>query len=708
MNPLPAENVARPDGPRGNEAAADVRALLDQNPELRGDRSMVLDLIYDEYCRLAEAGAAPDPDTFCDRYPTFGSALRKVLAIDGFLEDNLHLLDDEAPVPWPAEGETFLGYRLLRELGRGAFARVFLAAQPELGDRLVAVKISPLDSQEAHTLGRIDHPNVVKVHAVDKDPTTGLTAVCMPYLGSATLGTVLAKAFPPESTARPKGARVILDVARAAAGPPDGEAPVPPRLLETGTYPEAVALLGAQIAEALSFLHARGVIHRDLKPSNVLLCRDGRPMLLDFNLSADARAGRERLGGTLAYMAPEQVQTAFGDGSASAPPIDGRSDLFSLGVILYELLSGRQPFSAVVRGRPAPADCAALLAQQLAGAPPLRPLRPGASSALVRVIERCLAFDRSARPRDAAEVAAALRRDLRPWRRLLRQLARHPKKVAAAACVALALAGAAGGHLAARPPHAQRMLEEARLAVASGNHEAALRALDGALAHDPQLAEAHFLRGRVYQRQNSFKLARTSYEEALRLAPGDGRVDAALAYCLAKDVHHDDAVQSNQAAVANGFATGEVYNNLAYSQIHNGEREAARASLDQALALAPGLPAAHRNRLVLLRIEIDLQKNVPPAEVDRAIGDALTCAPESAEMCEDAADLCAAAGRKDQALTYLKGAHKFGLRLLERPRGKAYGSLFKHPDYVALVKTEPGQVPRQTIDRLADPLAATP
>ena len=130
-----------------------------------------------------------------------------------------------------------------------------------------------------------------------------------------------------------------------------------------------MSLLGAQLADALAFLHRRTIYHRDLKPSNVLLCPDGRPMLLDFNLSADPRAGRERFGGTLPYMSPEQVLATF-DPERGAAPVDGLSDLFSLGVILFELLAGRQPFGDVPRGVPSPADCAALLARHEQGRRP--------------------------------------------------------------------------------------------------------------------------------------------------------------------------------------------------------------------------------------------------------------------------------------------------------------------------------------------------
>src|SRR5207244_4052369 len=108
-------------------------------------------------------------------------------------------------------------------------------------------------------------------------------------------------------------------------------------VLEKGTYEDGVASLLGQLAGALAFLHQRGICHRDLKPSNILLSPSGQPLLLDFNLSADGRLPPGRLGGTLPYMAPEQVR-AMADSKQPAP--GAPADVFALGVIAYEILTG--------------------------------------------------------------------------------------------------------------------------------------------------------------------------------------------------------------------------------------------------------------------------------------------------------------------------------------------------------------------------------
>src|SRR5262249_51962006 len=154
------------------------------------------------------------------------------------------------------------------------------------------------------TLGPIRHPNIVPVYSVRSDPLRGLVAVCMPFLGAATLGDVLAC----WRRGRPTRGAAILEAvaARLTAEVPESECAVDEQL--RGSYAGAVACIGAQLADALQFIHERRIYHRDLKPSNVLLTPGGRPMLLDFNLCDNFLAGRAGPGGgTVPYMSPQQV-----------------------------------------------------------------------------------------------------------------------------------------------------------------------------------------------------------------------------------------------------------------------------------------------------------------------------------------------------------------------------------------------------------------
>src|SRR5262249_10382324 len=141
----------------------DTAQALRDPPELLGSRSFVVDLAYEEYCLRTEAGCPPEDEAFCEALPAFRSQVREVLRGHHLLADHPDLLD-KAEVAWPRIGERFEGLTIVRELGRGAFARAYLAVDPETGGRPVALKLSPSPSREARTIGPIAHPHVVGVH----------------------------------------------------------------------------------------------------------------------------------------------------------------------------------------------------------------------------------------------------------------------------------------------------------------------------------------------------------------------------------------------------------------------------------------------------------------------------------------------------------------------------------------------------------------
>src|SRR5262249_46995343 len=144
---------------------------------------------------------------------------------------------------------------------------------------------------EARMLGPLEHPNIVPLLSARGFARAGLAAVCMPFAGAATLDHLFGRAFPHPDSPPPRHAGVILEAARSEARPGD-PGPVqrrPDPCLVHGSYVEGVMHLGAQLADALAYVHECGVCHLDLKPSNVLLSPDGRPLLIDFNLSTAPR-----------------------------------------------------------------------------------------------------------------------------------------------------------------------------------------------------------------------------------------------------------------------------------------------------------------------------------------------------------------------------------------------------------------------------------
>ena len=624
-------------------------------------KDRAVDCAYDEFRNRRAAGEAVDVDRFCEGFPAIHSALRLLIEALQMCDDHPAMGSQPAVVSqpaavsppvappldetaWPHAGDDFLGLRLKRSLGRGAFARVYLATETDLGDRPVAVKIAHHGGAEARTLGRLEHRNVVPIYSVKEEEATGLTAVCMPYLGNATLHDVLNHV---RSNRLPARAETILSAIRARAR--EAPAAAVDTELRKGTYVSGIVHLGAQVADALAYVHERGILHRDLKPSNVLLTPEGRPMLLDFNLACDRGVNRDRLGGTLPYMAPEHLRATFPPAPAAptkrgADAVDERSDIFALGVMLYELLSGAHPFSPYSLSMKEAKLCAVLLRHQEGGARPLHRVNPQVSARLAHLIDRCLAVDPAERPASARELAGELRRSQRslgPW------MARH----AAAVCCGLLLLVSAGTYgafrLAQPPPSAQRLAEDARYAFTDGRAEDAESLASQALAQDADSLSLRLLLARAQVRLGKTFEAEANLKKVEELGVS-GAARALRAYNLMQMPSRPvpDALLFNQAALDAGFETAALHNNVAYCAMRRNELALAEKSLDRAVQLDPSLQAAWLNRVFL---EMMHTRRCPDYLPLRGIADferALTLGPVSGEYYAHAAYLCAAvAGR---------------------------------------------------------------
>jgi serine/threonine protein kinase/regulator of sirC expression with transglutaminase-like and TPR domain len=367
----------------------------------------------------------------------------------------------------PEVGSSFLGFQLIAELGRGSFSRVYLAQQGDLANRFVALKISAGLYLEPQLLAQLQHTNIVPIYSVHQ--AGPLQAVCMPYFGPTTLADVFEQVQ--KRVRPPASGKALVEVIQPTLLSPDDQGtpilsrptvrekpgvPANPKalvaMLEGMSYTRAVLWVGARLADGLAHAHDRGILHRDLKPANVLLSDDGQPMLLDFNLSEDVKRRRgalARRGGTLPYMAPEQL--AVFQGGAAA--VDARSDLYALGVLLYQLLTGRLPF-AVPPG--SPAEILPQLLEARRQPPPARPWSREITPAVEAILHRCLQPDPARRYRSAHELREDLQRQLDdlPLRhtpepslreRLAKWARRHPRltSVSSLATVATLLLAAA-------------------------------------------------------------------------------------------------------------------------------------------------------------------------------------------------------------------------------------------------------------------------
>ena len=370
----------------------------------------------------SERARAGTVDIFCDIHrssPEFAARLAR------------------AALSMPAAGREFFGFELVDEIGRGAFGRVFLARQKELANRLVVLKITAEKAGESQTLAQLQHTNIVPIYSVhNHDP---LVALCMPFFGTTTLSDVVgnlesdgpiplsgsyfvttvnsrkrvteARSTAPVSTQKVAELAASMSgtaVEPAAAGTAAVGAPAPRgrsglalEALEGFSYVNAVLWIGSRLAEGLDHAHKRGILHRDLKPANVLLTDDGQPMLLDFNLSEDTKlrtsAAAARAGGTLPYMSPEQLE-AFRSGKL----LDERSDLFSLGLILFELLTGKHAFP--LREGSVHEVVAKMLEDRKTIQPRLRCHNKQVSPAVGSIVLHCLETDPARRYQSAREL----------------------------------------------------------------------------------------------------------------------------------------------------------------------------------------------------------------------------------------------------------------------------------------------------------------
>jgi WD40 repeat protein/serine/threonine protein kinase len=264
------------------------------------------------------------------------------------------------------KGEPLRGYRLLEQVGEGAFGIVYRAIQPQIG-REVAIKAVPPElanhpdfvrrfEREAQIVARLEHPHIVPLYDYWREPDAAY--LVMRFLRGGSLE----------------------------------------ELLRTGPLePARVAAILDQIAGALAAAHRQGIVHRDVKPGNVLLDEEGNAYLTDFGVALDAgspeRSSGTMMRGTPAYLSPEQIRL---------DPASPQSDVYALGIVAYEMLTGAHPFPET--------SLAALLDHHMADAlPSVRDVRPELPPAVDRAIARATAKDTENRFPDALELAAAFR-----------------------------------------------------------------------------------------------------------------------------------------------------------------------------------------------------------------------------------------------------------------------------------------------------------
>jgi predicted Ser/Thr protein kinase len=270
-------------------------------------------------------------------------------------------------------------YEILEEIGRGSMGVVYKARDPRIG-RIVALKtiafsfpLGPGEEEEflqrfyheAQVAGRLNHPNIVTIHDVGEKSAEGEAYIAMEYVTGTNLHDLLAEG---------------------------GRLPLP-----------QIAEVVEKLAQGLDHAHQTGVVHRDIKPANIVLAEGGQVKILDFGIARLAAGGLTRPGkffGTPNYMAPEQV---------IGSDVDGRADQFSLGVILYQILTGEKPFAG---------ESVTAISYQVVNVDPPPPsrLNPALRPSFDRIIRKALAKGPSDRYGRCQDLADDLKQAIAEWK----------------------------------------------------------------------------------------------------------------------------------------------------------------------------------------------------------------------------------------------------------------------------------------------------
>ncbi|MDA1163549.1 MAG: serine/threonine-protein kinase [Planctomycetota bacterium] len=578
-----------------------IDEYLHDIPELRDAEVELVALLIDEHALRTEAGQVVTLEEYARRFPEHVDTLRNEL---GLTDDRMrspqalgitssetggHSADGEQQLE---PGKVIGDFRIQKLLGAGGVSRVFLATQLSL-DRQVALKVTVESDEdtsggnEGRTMAAFSHPHIVPVFAEERVGRQRLLA--MEYVDGPTLSEFLDSA---RSRFHGSGNRKVATQSEALSL--IGELCLEPQS-DRNTQRRDVSCrdflckIIRDLARALAAANARGVIHSDVKPANILLTRDGKAMLADFNVSFrqdSVSAEPPPVGGTLLYMSPEQLGILTG--SESQARLDERSDIYSLGLVLFEVLTGGWPFlegnvstDPVIASGQLQANRLSSPIEFPAGS---RWLTPGLKS----IIEKCLSPQPEDRYRSADELADDLDHFLthRPLKtaletsrleRTLKWIKRSPARAILAATVvgtASLLVFMFRLNDRSQDSPASYGTEMPRVAVTTLTPGAAKRSREADIVGQQLLAEGNFVK------------AAQHFELATGLNPQAATTWHNLGVARFRLGQFADSLSAFDRSIALGNESGLAYSHRAAARFALGDEAGAQADCDTAIEFA--------------------------------------------------------------------------------------------------------------------------
>ena len=395
-----------------------VEDYAQQFPEIVDQSGFCEDLIYEEFHLRRLHGCEANVEEYVARFPDQAERLRRRLGTDRLFQTTC--IRPVAQIPTFEMGQQVDDFEILAQLGKGAFAQVYLARQISM-QRQVALKVSACRGREPQMLAQLDHPHIVRVYDQRTLEEPSAKLLYMEYVTGGTLLDVvdhIRRVPPNERSGRTLLRAVDLILQERDIAPPTDS--LQRQRLRHSDWGQAVTFLGSQIAEALAYAGQRGVLHRDLKPANILMSKTATPKLADFNVSdcsgLEGVTAATYFGGSLAYMSPEQLEAIHPSHERTPETLTAASDIYALGIVLWELATGNRPFRDQLRAANWSKTFDEMIARRCAGIGPqqISEFAAVVPGPLCEVLTGCIEPDLNRRIPNAQTLADQLKLALHP------------------------------------------------------------------------------------------------------------------------------------------------------------------------------------------------------------------------------------------------------------------------------------------------------